>query len=470
MIYPRDQRILHSSLILATLVLVGVCFHLATFALDYGGTAALLIAFPLAALATRSLLWNPPKILDLFKDLRWYHGLWLLVFLSGLVFRVREVESIRENPLDYWAIYRAFLMAIVGLVLIARLAHHRTAWMQSLFGGLIGLLAAHSIFAVASTVWSVSPSWTLYKSIEYLVDVVLIAAIISRRSTIDLKPLFNFTWLLLTLLLSSVWIGVFLWPEAAARNVGLIGIQISGVIPAISSNDVGEFGAVLGIVVLCRLLVRGFSHGAYPVLLLFFVATMVFSQCRSAVVAFLFGSIFVVFCARRFKLLGLILVTFLGVWISSLWEWLSAAFQRGQDLEQMMSLTGRVEWWIASWEYYSQNFLGAGAYAAGRFGVLANLGATFTSTVHNTWLEVTLGTGPLGVISLLLCLLGSWYFLLRTAMRRMPTCLHLEAIGVLFILTVRSIFASHLIWHPPLLFLLVLGYTELLRREDSNAR
>ena len=42
--------------------------------------------------------------------------------------------------------------------------------------------------------------------------------------------------------------------------------------------------------------------------------------------------------------------------------------------------------------------------------------------------------------------------------------LQVEAIGILAVLSVRSMFTVELIWHPPLNFLLVLGFAEYLRR------
>jgi hypothetical protein len=48
--------------------------------------------------------------------------------------------------------------------------------------------------------------------------------------------------------------------------------------------------------------------------------------------------------------------------------------------------------------------------------------------------------------------------------------LSVECIGVMGMLTVHSFFNNELCWHPPLLFLAVLGYAEFLRRRMKEQR
>ena len=84
-----------------------------------------------------------------------------------------------------------------------------------------------------------------------------------------------------------------------------------------------------------------------------------------------------------------------------------------------------------------------------------------------------MGTGWWGLVPVLLALLGAWWILVQ-ALRKLPLAsleyqLALEAAGLLAIVTVRSFFTSHLIWHPSLVFLLVLGYAEFLRRRKYRA-
>lgn len=59
---------------------------------------------------------------NLTEHLRWWHVLWMLIFASALVFRVRGVNQIEQNPIDAWALYRIGLELIVAAALGIRLA------------------------------------------------------------------------------------------------------------------------------------------------------------------------------------------------------------------------------------------------------------------------------------------------------------------------------------------------------------
>jgi hypothetical protein len=91
------------------------------------------------------------------------------------------------------------------------------------------------------------------------------------------------------------------------------------------------------------------------------------------------------------------------------------------------------------------------------------------SSILNTWLEIVLGVGLLGSFLLLGAFCGVWIILFKRAWLKqndtITHCLAVEALGVLSIISLRSMFTVHLIWHPPVIFLLVLGYAELIRRE-----
>jgi O-antigen ligase len=406
--------------------------------------------------------------------LAWWHGLWLLIFLSGLVFRVRTSEAIKEAPVDTFAAYRIALVGIVVFVLGVRLVLRQTAWVGPLFRGLPGVLSAYALVCVASTAWSAYPAWTLYRSLEYWVDVALIAAILTSVASAEIyKTLFDWTWGAYILLLFCVWAGVLVWPtEALQPSPGVIGIQISGVIPTLASNSVGETGAVLAIVALARLLPSSGSardRTLYSLLFLAGLVTLVLSQTRSAIAGFLLGVALLLLFTRRAALLVSAILAGLAVLASStgglLWEY----FLRGQNPEQFASLTGRVNWWEFGWHEFSKNPLtGLGAYTA-RFEVLAKIGESETSTIHNTYVEVIVGTSFCGLVPVLVVLFATWWILVR-CLRNYPRNsrdrgMALEAVAVLAVVSVRSLFSTQLIWHPSLIFLLSVGYAEFLRRQ-----
>ena len=411
--------------------------------------------------------------------LAWWHGLWLLLLLSSLTFRVRTSEAIQDAPVDTWAAYRIALVGIVVLFLGVRLALRRTAWVGSLFRGLPGVLAAYALVCLASTAWSAYPMWTLYRSLEYGVDVTLLAAILATVESVETyRTLFDWTWAIYLLLVSSICVGVLVWPgEALQPSPGVIGTALTGVLPAIPSNTVGELGAVLAIVALARLLLTSgdpSNRSFYSLLLLAGLVTLVLSQTRSAITGFSLGAGLLLFLAKKTALWVSALIASLAILASRAGDLLGAYFLRGQTPELFASLSGRVDWWESGWQAFMKSpLLGLGAYTA-RFEVLAKIGESETSTIHNTYLEVLVGTSFWGLVPILIALIATWWILIA-CVRNYPrdSCeqrMALEAAAVLAVVSVRSLFTTHLIAHPSLSFLLLVGYAEFLRRGRNQRR
>lgn len=349
--------------------------------------------------------------------------------------------------------------------------------MGSLFRGLPGVLAAYALVSVVSTTWSGHPAWTLYRSLEYGVDIALLAAILATAGSVETYcTLFDWTWALYLLLVFSIWAGVLIWPrEALQPSRGLIGTDLTGVFPAIPANTVGELGAVLAIVALARLLLNSGdppNRTVYSLLLLVGFATLVLSQTRSAIAGFLLGVVLLLFLAKKTMLWVSAVFASLVILASGAGDLLGDYFLRGQTPELFTSLTGRVDWWEAGWQAFMTSPLtGLGAYTA-RFEVLARTGNSETSTIHNTCLEVLVGTSFWGLVPVLVALITTWWVIIRyvrnhprnSCERRMA----LEAAAVLAVVSVRSLFSSNLIAHPSLSFLLLVGYAQFLRRRGTD--
>lgn len=433
------------------------------------------LAFPTAVMALLSILVAWSKITRLLRGLRWWHILWAFYFLSGLTFRVRETETLAENPLDLAAFFRVVLIGVVGFSLLGTLTLNRRLALNRVFGRLVGLLALYSLVGIASALWSVYPAWTLYKSLEYLVGVVLIGTIVaSVKSETQFKSLFDLMWLLIGLETLSVWLGVVLWPEEAVhRGIGLLKIQLEGVFPKVAANGVGDLGALLGIVAMVRLIyAKGSSRRFYLIVFLAAMVTLVLSQSRSPLTGFLLAVPLVLFLAGRVRW-----ITFLSLFLlaaasfTPLGDYFWQFFLRGQSQELFFSLSGRVYYWREALSFIQESpLIGHGAYAAGRFLVATAFDLTLSS-LHGTWPEVLIGTGVLGLLPLLGAIIGTWVVLLRTQRKASNVLceqLCLEAIGVMTLLSVRSIFSVSFIWHPALTWLLALGYAEFLRRRYAH--
>ena len=392
-----------------------------------------------------------------------------------MTFRERDFQNARDNPLDAWALYRVALVGLAGGVLLWRAVTRRAQWLGSLFSGTILMMAAFPLAGILSTAWSIYPAWTLYKSIELLIDISVLAAALAAAGTAGhLKSLFDWNWVLLVGLQATVWVGAAMWPrEALLQGVGTLGFQLAGVLPSISSNGVGHIAAILSVVALARMLDSGARRGRvlmYLIVFLASLATLVFSQTRSALTAFLAAAALVLLLSRRVDVIATTLATLVLVTASSFGSAFLTYFRRGQDAQLLESLSGRTDWWRFGWaRFLERPWTGYGAFAGGRFASLAEMGDRFTSSLHNTYLEAMLGIGILGPLLVLACLIIVWWRMLTSFFRRtrgeLERSLFLEATGVLMVVTVRSVFTTDLIWHSALPWLLVLGYAELLRRQ-----
>ncbi|MGI9534367.1 MAG: O-antigen ligase family protein [Thermodesulfobacteriota bacterium] len=454
---------------LSTLISISVLLFSAKF--QYYYLLALAFGLPIGILVLRAVIISSSRISYLFSQLRWWHFLWLLVILSGLVFRIRDTQTSQQNPLDLWAFYRISLVGIIGLVLVARLITKKTDWFKVLFQGSIGLLAVYAIFGIASTFWSTFPFWSFYKSTEYLIDVALIAAIVvSVKNVEEFKSLFDLTWVLFGILVATAWIGLIFWPSLYKTDVGMIGLQIAGVIPAMETNQVGELAAILGIVALNRFLSMK-DEKFYIVLFFVSMVTLIFSQSRSPIAGFLVAVPLMLFASRR---IGPVLLTatllfalllFTGI-ADTFWEY----FQRGQERKYFATFSGRTDMWALGWEVFKDSpLVGYGAYAGARFEVLSHVSSVGNwSSILNTWLEIILGVGIIGGILVGAAFVRTWINLLRVAFMTksgsLINILAIESIGILALLSVRSIFTTVIIWHPPVKFFLLLGYSEFLSR------
>jgi O-antigen ligase len=430
----------------------------------------------------------------LSHNLAWWHGPWLLVFVSSLVFRIRDAADAQSLPIDGYAMLRLLPEAIVGLLLLGRFLRAGSSLRRSSLQGLAGALSIYSLVCITSALWSVQGSWTVYKSAEYLLDVTVLAAVLATdASTETYESFFNWTLILYGVELLWTWMGAVIWPAEALHSAE----RLVGVFPIQSANAIGATGAILSVVAFCRLVpLPGCRYGrSWNILLFGFgVASMIACKTRTALGGFLIGIFLVLIFSRRARIVALassvlMLATYTVALAFSaapqpdaLWNRVASPsgvvlsfLQRGQSQHELESLTGRTEWWQFAWQQFMEHpWTGLGAYAGGKFAVLSKMGFGDTSQLHSDYLETLVGTSIWGLIPLLAALFGTWWLLVRfvraPSLQPFERQLALEAIGILGVITVRSFVNVEIIWHAPQVFLVVLGYAELLRRRAKQGR
>jgi O-antigen ligase len=245
-----------------------------------------------------------------------------------------------------------------------------------------------------------------------------------------------------------------------------------------SSNDVGTFAAMIALLSLARLFpasYQRFNKSWYGLLLLCSVITMILAQTRSAFAGIAFGGFFIVLFSKRGKLgavFTFIVAPILAV--STMGGLILSFLERGETRQQLATLSSRADWWSFAWQTFLERpLLGFGAYAAGRFAVLAKIGQGSTSSLHSDYLDVLVGTSIWGMIPFIVTLVATWWLLLRyvrdTSVDPEDRQLIYEGLAIFALLTFRSFFSDVMTWHPPLAFFAILCCVEQLRRKRCAA-
>lgn len=420
-------------------------------------------------------------------SLTWWQTAWLLIFLSGFVFRARTAADINNSAIDAWALYRIGCVFLVGAILFIRLALRRTQWVPQLFSGYVGLFLLFSLVSLASTAWSLNAPWTLYKSLEFTVDLATLAAILATLQTVeDYKKLIDWSWLLLGLLLCSAWVGAAVDPGEALfsdPNLRVIPLpaRLVGVFPVVSCNDLSEICATLALVALCRMWIdpeKQYSKFRYGMLLAFSMVSLVITQTRGSFIAFLVGLVVLLLMTRRYALAaaGGFFTTMVGGALLLLTNFGSTAsnfFNRGQNAQQAGGLSGRLEIWTnAYYAIMERPILGWGGFAGSRFAVLDK--NTSNSSSLNSFIDCALDIGVVGVIIVLLLVILVGWMLYRNTKNSRPwsvqSAMAVEMFVAFIVLMIRSVESSNLITHPMLSFLTIIGAAEMLRHLRQERR
>jgi O-antigen ligase len=420
----------------------------------------------------------------LVRNLAWWQILWFVMLVGGLVFRARTASEISNSPVDALALFRIGCMLLVAAVLFLRLTLRRTNWLRPVFSGLIGVFTLFGVISLASTAWSVNPPWTLYKSVEFLTDVAVVAGIVATLESVnEYKKFVNWTWILLGLLVASAWVGAVIDPaDALFADLNLrstpLPFRLQGVMPVVPFNQLSEISAILALVAACRLWMSPIitSHKRWYRLL--FVAsfiTLVITQTRGAYVSFLVGLVILLVFARRYGFLvitgivasgiGTVLLTF-----TNFGTRMREFLLRGETVEAANGLSGRLEvWQLSIQKIIEKPLIGYGGFAGPRFAVLTK--NTTWSDALNLYVDAMLNVGVLGLLLLVFLIVAIGWILFRSVYRlsseHPERYLAMELCLAYTIVVMSSMESGAIITHPMLSFLVLLGFAEFIRRRNK---
>jgi O-antigen ligase len=347
----------------------------------------------------------------------------LILFVSAYVeaffpaIAVRDRYLVQQSPANAVNLSRIGLVGLAGLMSIC-FAYLRPRGLGIHLRGPIRWMFLYAAVAVISSSYASLPEVSAGKAAEVMVDVVCFLVLASLLYAEDFLRSWNMLWFILLLLLGSVWVSAFLFPSVGFEyQPGALFPLLSGVYPTIHPDRLGQLGAGLAIVALCKLLRTGsrlLSQAGmfWGGICLFGLATLAASQARTSMAALALAIPVCLHLYRRLKsmtILGLvgiaILVGACGYVLfdaSDASQIISQYVSRGQSPEVLYSLSGRFDYWQPAWELFSSSpFLGRGFYTAHRIDLNAIWGRLDLSTVDNTYLEVLLGIGIIGLFPLL---------------------------------------------------------------------
>lgn len=454
--------------------LLGLLLSMAIFRLfarfGVAGTSVLVVAIPFAVVIAAGAL---PELIggarSLARSFGWQEWVWALLFISAMTFEVRNLHETLNQPLDKFVAVRLGAELIVAMILAWRIVSGKSS-LQYLFTGVPRFLAVYGLVCLASTAWSIVPIWTFFKAAEYSLDVVAAALIFESATTSeDFLKVLNWTWIVYALETGWAWLGGIVSPATAWDDLG----RLSSVFPYVGPNGIGSTGAVLALVGISRLLWhdrRGVSRSWYWAVIAYGFASMYVSHTRHAIGGFVLGLIVILILAKRTWLLLALSSTVIPLLaLTPIGAAVVTYLRRGQDDAAIRALTGRTDFWGVAWEQLSHHPLtGLGAYAGGRFAVMEKIGRAEAGSVHSDWVEILVGTSFWGVLALAVVVVGSGWFLFRGSISRRLSGLErdmaVECAGVWAMLTLHSFFNDEFTLHPPLMFMAVIGFAELLRR------
>lgn len=316
------------------------------------------------------------------------------VFIVDATFRQREITA---QGIDWQTLLK--LCIWLGAIVIAWRNTHRP--IRALFGEGIRWLSIFSLMAVFSTVYSLTPAYTLGAGVSALAYCALAVCIVRRfdRETILLTMLYGLSALLLASVL------VYLAGYGRAVMEGGAVIRVGGI--AGSPNGLGRAAALALLVI--GVLKLQYRHPLLGLRLLvplsLAVVCLALSESRTSVVAVLFA--FGLDFARRRALLACLLLlplAFAGVLLMLLdidWANFGALLSRTGKVAELTTLTGRTEIWAASWSAFLERPILGYGFGATKV-LLPEIYRTvwgFTVThAHNMLLQALVTTGLLGIV------------------------------------------------------------------------
>lgn len=398
----------------------------------------------------------------------------LLALLFTGIFLTPDPNAVSSvNDIDRYRLLRIVLItALASFVwLMIILDHFRVGSPGSTIYWMLGF----SLFAMSSYFYSVNPLLSLWKGFEVFTVtstfLYLSPRIYNAQQVYDFINVFSL--IILYLVISSL-VGAVVAPNLALtiQTGGIGGAQAyayQGVFPAIQANSLAQIGAMVGMLGLihCLYKMESSNRAVAGTIFLLGVLAMLMAHSRTSIIGFATSTIFLLAFGQR-KLLGFVLASIifgLAILVPQLYEYAEAYIIRGQTKDAFSTLSGRMNFWPDVIEaFWLSPAVGHGYYAGHRDLVVEGRRLLQYSSVDNTYLEVLVDLGILGLIFLVSAVTSIVIQCLNTRPNRVKHAIRREwkpywflLTGFFLIIMIRSLTGpTFQVYHPNLiLFLLI---------------
>ncbi len=405
---------------------------------------------------------------------------WVAMIFSIIIwFKFGTTSSSGElgNTSNY---YRIILVLFAGVFAAHNILKNSHRIKKALILPIILLLLYGFVALLSSLLVPKNSFYTMWKSIEIIIDVMAIIGIIAYTQSIN-GPLNAFKWLMAynTMMLAFIVGGALVDPTEAFRpSRGIIPYFLQGAFPVSNPNSVGFISVQLvihNIAIYCRTDSTKQKLIASIIAITSFV-TLILAQSRTSTAGLVAGLILYLYLDNK---KGYATAAIIGGAVIMLFtsgsEIVTSYLQRGQSEELVTSLSGRTHGWSAAWEMFKQSpWVGHGFAAAARTEILGAHGA---STLHGALFDVMVGTGLAGLLPWSLAILITLKTmailtikLSKWAKTRYQRSIHAEFAAMTAILVIRSATSSGTAMHEHafMLLLCIIAYSSMVKREIAK--
>lgn len=408
---------------------------------------------------------------DLIKNLRksFYHNrlfFWSTVLIALMLFMPFGNVDLysANNDLGISRIFRLIGFGSLSLYILLYITGHNIFPKKTL----LYVFLAYVVVCFFSATYSPNMIETIWKSFE--LSVLFFLALLLKNE-VKLRKLnehmifSGMTYLLLIGVLFSL-IGYVIFPKEALQITsdfeGELGHKsVWGIIPSINPNTLAQLSAMLSFVGVYYFLYLKKVRKAGLIFMIIGLAGQLIAYSRTSIFAFAVMIIFLVIREKKliYKVLALFTLPLIYIFENQLFEYMS----RGQDINQLSSMSGRTYMWQIGWDSVKANPIFGLGYYSGHKILDVDIGMAFSS-LDSTYLETLVDVGVLGSVFLFFfifkALFKSYRFLVISTVKKESVWV-LVAFGYIMIMVIRSLTGpTFQVFHINLYFLLLIVITQ----------